>query len=323
MNTMPKDSAPLHPIQVAARRAGLGVDLIRAWERRYRAVRPKRARNGRRMYRDEEIERLRLLAHATRAGRRISDIARLSTAELSVMVEQDEQAADLPVSTDAARPRTESVMAYFDRCIEAIDTLNPELLFRTLNEAEQHLAELFMQEDLIAPLMQHMQDECRQGTMRLAQKRVADTVICNHLARYALQASNSSRSELRVVVASGAADADELPVLRLAVAIRAYDWNPVYLSTELSADEIAFAAERSRALCTAIAAGTGDNALLPNELRKLRRATAADHPILLHVLNPAPFEAVLEDAQIIPVQTFGELRLALGRIRLDARADGP
>ena len=315
---MPKDSAPLQPIQVAARRSGLSVDLVRAWERRYRAVRPKRTRNGRRLYRDEDIERLRLLAHATRAGRRISDIARLSAAELSVMVEQDEQAADLPASTDAARPRTESVMAYFDQCIEAIDTLDPERLFQTLNEAERHLAELFMQEDLIAPLVQHMQDECRQGTMRLAQKRIADTVIRSHLARYALQPSGSSQSELRVVVASGIAHADELPGLRLAVAVRAYDWNPIYLGAELSADEIAFAAERSRALCTAVAAGAGDDALLPNELRKLRRATAADHPILLHALHPAPFEAVIEDSQIIPVQTFGELRLALGRIRLDA-----
>ncbi len=320
---MPKGSPSQHPIQVAARRAGLSVDLVRAWERRYRAVRPKRSRNGRRLYRDEDIERLRLLAHATRAGRRISDIARLSTAELSVMVEQDAQAADLPASTDAARPRTESVMAYFDRCIEAIDTLNPERLFQTLNEAEQHLAELFMQEDLIAPLVQHMQDECRQGTMRLAQKRVADAVIRSHLARYALQASGSSNGELRVVVASGVARADELPVLRLAVAIRAYDWSPVYLGTELSADEIAFTAERSRALCSAIAADSGDDALLPNELRKLRRATTANHPILLHALNPGPYEAVIEDAQIIPVQTFGELRLALGRIRLDAQADRP
>lgn len=309
----------LHPIQVAARRSGLSVELIRAWERRYHAVEPMRTRNQRRLYRDEDIERLRLLARATNAGRRIGDIARSSTAELQAMVEGDEQAAVLVPSLGSSRPRTDAVMEYFDRCLEAIDRMDPEQLAETLSDAEKNLVELFMQEDLIAPLIQHMQDECRNGTLRMAQKHMAEGVIRSHLLNYATRPGTGS--VFRVVVAGGLSGTDELPLLRLAVATRAYGWRPIFLGAGLSADEIAYAAERSRALCTAIAAYPVDDPLLPNELRKLRRAIPEGHPILLHGSNLNLFEAVIDDTRIIPTQTFGELRLALGRMRLDAQAD--
>ncbi len=307
----------LHPIQVAARRSGLSVELIRAWERRYQVVEPLRTRNQRRLYRGDDIERLRLLARATDAGRRIGDIAQLSDAELQAMVEGDEQAAVRVPGLGSSRPRTDAVMEYFDRCIEAIDALDPERLAETLNDAERNLAELFMQEDLIAPLIQHMQDECRNGTLRVAQKQMAEGVIRSHLLNYAT--GPGTGTALRVAVA-GRAGPDELPLLRLAVATRAYGWRPIVLGFGLPADEIAYAAEHGRALCTAITAHPADDALLPSELRKLRRAAPEGHPILLHGPDLSLFEAVIGDARIIPTQTFGELRLALGRMRQEAQA---
>ncbi len=67
---------PLHPIQVAAARTGLSPHVIRVWERRYGAVKPERGDSKRRLYSDEEIERLTLLRNATQAGHPISTIAR-------------------------------------------------------------------------------------------------------------------------------------------------------------------------------------------------------------------------------------------------------
>ena len=44
-----------HPIQIVSRRTGLSADVIRAWERRYKAVKPSRSDNGRSLhYRDKE-----------------------------------------------------------------------------------------------------------------------------------------------------------------------------------------------------------------------------------------------------------------------------
>ena len=50
-----------HPIQIVSRRTGLSTDVIRAWERRYKAVKPIRSSNGRRLYSDNDVKKLMLL----------------------------------------------------------------------------------------------------------------------------------------------------------------------------------------------------------------------------------------------------------------------
>ena len=52
---------PRHLIQVVARRTGTSSDVIRAWERRYNAVVSERTQTNRRLYTDDDIEKLTLL----------------------------------------------------------------------------------------------------------------------------------------------------------------------------------------------------------------------------------------------------------------------
>ena len=63
-----------HPIRVAAGRTGLTPFIIRAWEKRYNAVTPDRTAKNRRLYSDQDIERLALLNEATHLGWRIGEV---------------------------------------------------------------------------------------------------------------------------------------------------------------------------------------------------------------------------------------------------------
>ena len=310
---MPESS--IHPIQVAAQRSGLSPGLIRVWENRYQAVVPQRTETRRRLYSDRDIERLCLLARITQSGRRISDIAALPTSELEVLVDDDRAATSNAPGRPSARPSTESVMDYFEECAAAVADLHPERLQRSLQEAEINLEEPFMQEDLIAPLVQHIQNECRQGTLRRAQKRMAEQMIQSHLLHYAAQPDPRHDPEQRVVVTSMTPWNDALLLLRLSAAIRAYGWNPVYLGYDIAAEEVAFAAKHSGARSVAIATDVYEDSLLPNELRKLRSALEAEFPILLHSPRLNPYESISDEADITLLQTYGELRLALGRLQ--------
>src|SRR6187455_2962557 len=75
-----------HSIKVAAKRCGLSTHVIRIWEKRYDAVSPNRTDSNRRLYCEDEIERLNLLRLATVAGHSIGNIARLSTDKLKTLV---------------------------------------------------------------------------------------------------------------------------------------------------------------------------------------------------------------------------------------------
>jgi MerR family transcriptional regulator, light-induced transcriptional regulator len=65
----------VHPIGVVARRTGVSLHVLRAWERRYGVVEPVRTEGGQRLYSDADVARLRLLRQVTEAGRNISQVA--------------------------------------------------------------------------------------------------------------------------------------------------------------------------------------------------------------------------------------------------------
>ena len=72
----------LYRIGLVARLSGLTTHVIRAWERRYDAVRPRRSSGGARLYADADVERLCLLKRALDAGHTIGRVAQLSTGAL-------------------------------------------------------------------------------------------------------------------------------------------------------------------------------------------------------------------------------------------------
>src|SRR6059058_1635279 len=71
-----------HAIKSVVRRTGLSAHVIRIWEKRYQAVQPERTGTNRRLYSDEQIERLNLLRAITRAGHSIGPIAKLPIEKL-------------------------------------------------------------------------------------------------------------------------------------------------------------------------------------------------------------------------------------------------
>ncbi len=72
----------LYRVGTAAQLSGVPPATIRAWERRYGAVDPKRSETGRRLYDDEDVARLQLMKALTDVGDPISAIANLDYAEL-------------------------------------------------------------------------------------------------------------------------------------------------------------------------------------------------------------------------------------------------
>lgn len=65
-NARAGETANHHPIQVVTRSTGLSSDRIRAWEKRYRVVRPARSGANRRLYSDADVQRLSLLPKQVR-----------------------------------------------------------------------------------------------------------------------------------------------------------------------------------------------------------------------------------------------------------------
>ena len=72
----------LYTIKYVSQRTGLTPHVIRAWERRYKAVVPRRSSKNRRLYSVDDVSRLQLLKKLTEAGYSISQVAHLKTTDL-------------------------------------------------------------------------------------------------------------------------------------------------------------------------------------------------------------------------------------------------
>src|SRR5689334_7608896 len=81
-------------IKVVARRTGLSAHVIRIWEKRYGAVEPERTETRRRLYSDEQIERLSLLREITQSGHSIGHVAKLPTEKLRQLARESQGSND-------------------------------------------------------------------------------------------------------------------------------------------------------------------------------------------------------------------------------------
>lgn len=311
-----------HPIQVVARRTGLTADVIRAWERRYKAIMPNRASNSRRMYSDSDVEKLILLRRAAAAGRRIGDVANFTIKQLRSLVDTDETAmAQLSISKIQQRPSTGSVMEHFDDCLDAIIRLHSEDLYHSLRDASKALGILFLLEDLLRPLLAHIKDECRRGALREAHYSVALHTLRSFLSNLMM---NELHAEVnyKLVCASPNGQAHDLAALHLAVAAKFHGWQPIFLGANSAVEEIIYTQEKTNARLVVIGiTRPTDDPLLANQLRHLRAKLNDNIEIAITGNGVTAYFDILQEIQANYIQTISELPLLLDRIQQTSRIE--
>src|SRR5688500_19017776 len=114
-------TSPQYTMRAVTRQTGLTPDVIRAWEKRYRAVSPQRTPSGQRAYSQADVERLQLLRDLTLAGHGIGRVANLSIESLRELLEQGN------VGNPALAGKAEAAFfarPYLEKCLAAIDQLD-------------------------------------------------------------------------------------------------------------------------------------------------------------------------------------------------------
>ncbi|MBD0321212.1 MAG: MerR family transcriptional regulator, partial [Gemmatimonadetes bacterium] len=266
--TLSEAHEPKHPIRVVSERTGLSPDVLRAWEKRYRAVEPPRRTGGsQRLYSDADVDRLRMLRRVTQAGRSIGQVAELSTAELAALVREDEAALH---TAPTPRPAGGSARTHVDRCLLHIRDLNSGALEAALMRALLALgAERFLDE-VAVPVMREVGRAWEEKVLGIAQEHLA-TAVLRRVLGFAADAVEVAGQAPLVVVGTPARQAHEMGALLAAVSASVAGWRVTYLGPDLPAEEIAGAARKRGAQAVALSAVyPADDPELAGELRRLR-----------------------------------------------------
>lgn len=235
MNTL------LYPIRAVSKLTGISIDTLRAWERRYQVVTPKRDERGR-LYSESDVQRLRLLNAAVEKGHAIRRLAPLSDEEIQNLIANPASFSSATemldtVPTEEFAPIPRSVMS----AIERMDYLAAE---RELSL----LAAVLSPRDLIhrvaLPLMREVGNAWHDGRLSVAQEHMTSSLMRN-LFGALIPLHQKSAPTSKLIFATPSGEQHEFGILASAMLAVGGGLGAIYLGINLPADEIVFAAQKT------------------------------------------------------------------------------
>jgi DNA-binding transcriptional MerR regulator/methylmalonyl-CoA mutase cobalamin-binding subunit len=249
----------VYSIKAASQATGLSVETLRAWERRYGIVEPRRDESGRRVYLPEDVLRLRRLREATDRGHPIGRLATLSDEALSGLL------AEAPAAI-VARSAPE---AFVVRMLEAARDYRAAECEQALVLAIALLDPRQLASEVLHPLLSEVGERWHRGEFAIAQERMISSAVRRHLG-LVLDAINRNARREQIVFATLPGERHEIGLLMAAVACANHGFRAHYLGPELPADEIAkFAREVGAEIIGLSVVMIEQLAELPGQLRAL------------------------------------------------------
>jgi methanogenic corrinoid protein MtbC1 len=308
------DQTPRHPIAVVSERTGLSQDVLRVWERRYRAVEPRRGSGGHRTYSDADIARLRLLHAVTSAGRSIGQVASLSTEELGRIADEDRVAraerieARSSVASLGGSGAAAEVLAH---AINATARLEATELQHVLRRAVAQLGVNAFIDHVVSPFLRQVGDDWHAGRLSIAQEHLASTTIHDIVAE-SMRALVPPNDAPTLVVSTPAGERHAIGATLVAATAATAGWRVVYLGADLPASEVATAARSADARVVAMSATyLSDRRRTLDEMRALRALLPPNVALVVGGAGAATIASDLQQAGIRVGATLAHLREVL------------
>ena len=299
-----------HLIQVVGRRTGISSDVIRAWERRYKAVVSQRTETNRRLYTDNDIEKLILLKRAIDAGRRIGDIAQLSYDELFELVMGDES----NTAKSYERPSTGTVMELFDEASSSIREMDSHKLDVALANAIAMLSTTDFLLEFLKPLHTYINDECRRGALRYIQEKFAKMSMRICLSNLYTKFRSSKEEGPKLIIGSLTSEYENLDSLMHIIVAQNIGWDVTYVGNSVPHDELSYMAEKIGARTMVIALNNHrDIARKIHEITTIKNNASRKENIVLIGTQAKNYRHLADNVQVIISQDLSSFRLTLER----------
>jgi DNA-binding transcriptional MerR regulator len=219
-----------YPIRAVSKLTGIGIDTLRAWERRHHAVTPVRDDRGR-MYTDADVARLRLLHGAVLRGHSIGRLAALSDEELGTLATAVEPSA--AAATAPSRPESPDTTAL----VAASRAFDAAAIDHELARLAAILRPLQLLQDVLMPVLKQTGDDWHERRASIAHEHVMSSAVRNILGSL-LRVYARPGAPARVLFATPAGERHELGTLGAAMLAAASGLGVAYLGPDLPAREI-------------------------------------------------------------------------------------
>lgn len=329
-----------YEIKTVSRLSGLSTHLIRMWERRYGVLHPERTETNRRLYTDEDIAKLKLLAKAVSMGLSIGSISGLSSEQLNLIVNKhsagssrgketlrqeitpeevnSEEVFSERVNSENVYSELKEKQSYglLNEAVEAINSYNPELLREILLRASVELGQAYLFDYLIIPLIKHIGDNWQKGTLGIAQEHMASSVLVSFMQHIRSLFKNPASSPV-VISAVPEREFHELGALIVSAIAASEGWNVIHLGANLPADELIKAALKSnaRVICLSLVY-LKDDPFINSYIEKLLKASEGGRwKIIIGGSAARSYSNFFNNSEVIFPESLSQFRPLLTELR--------
>ncbi|MEW5739416.1 MAG: MerR family transcriptional regulator [Myxococcota bacterium] len=262
-------------IHVAAEMSGVNEGLIRAWERRYGVLKPRRTPSGYRAYTELDIEVLKRLKRLTSEGVSIAEAVKL----LPTVRKEAKDALDEAEAPRRA-PKGEQLTRWREQVLTAAERLDQQAVERVLDEAMASLPPVAFFEDVLVPLQREVGERWHQGTLTVAEEHLVSHAARQRVLSLLHQAPRRARRH--VVAACFPKEDHELGLMGAALRFRHEGWRVTFLGARTPLEHLARVVRAVRPDLVALSA-VGDDGVkdFRATLTAVKAALPSDIPIVV------------------------------------------
>jgi methanogenic corrinoid protein MtbC1 len=250
---------PKYTIKNVCAQTGIQAVTLRAWERRYRLMRPRRTQGNYRLYSERDVAMLRWLKGRVDEGVAISAAA----AELAEMRRSGrwpkQPPAAVPPPAAAPPPWAEPTARYAQRLFEALTRHDEIAAEEVLREAHAIYDVDAICLEVFTPCLVNIGEGWARGKIRVSTEHFASTFIRGRLLGI-LQSYPLHRGAPRVVVGCAAGEQHEIGALMVALLLRRAGYRVEFLGPDVPARDLLDYIREERADMVCFSAGSDEAA---------------------------------------------------------------
>ncbi|ASP38626.1 hypothetical protein CHH28_08020 [Bacterioplanes sanyensis] len=224
--TSPHDEpqAAYYPIRVVSNETGVNAITLRAWERRYGLITPKRTAKGHRLYTEDDIRLIKQVVTLLNRGIPIS--------QARAMLDHDQDASDIGIGLQTQPSQWHQ---YREQLSEAVQAFDDQQLGKTFDEVSQFFPIDIALRFLLIPIYAQLRDSVTQplGHARL---RFYSGFLHARLA-WRLSEQSQRQPQASILVASVGQD-DNIELLLTAILLKQMGLRCIWMNGLLSANNI-------------------------------------------------------------------------------------
>ncbi|MDD0851503.1 MerR family transcriptional regulator [Halobacteriovorax sp. GB3] len=188
-----------YPIQIASKLSGVGVHTLRAWEKRYSAVVPSRNDSGRRLYSDDDIEKLKLLSDLCSLGNNIGAIANKNISELKEILKKLGK-QDFDESPKVNEVKGQDIQDALKNLILALEFYKLDVISHEIKKIMITMNPKDFALKILMPLLQEVGIRVERGTFSIAQEHALSSILKFHIGHLIYKSYQTRRKKNALVL---------------------------------------------------------------------------------------------------------------------------